>query len=69
MKQKNGLTHMIYSKISVDNTKVPEATYKFIARQPKISEKSLKCATKSIREKQSVVHQDPAGKYEAFEKQ
>ncbi|KAJ4901725.1 hypothetical protein Rs2_15676 [Raphanus sativus] len=57
-----------YTVTSMDTTKVPEAIYKFIQRQPKF-EKSLKSAIESIRGKQSVVHQDPAGKYKTFEKQ
>ncbi|CAF1886040.1 unnamed protein product [Brassica oleracea var. botrytis] len=125
LEQKNGLARRIFSKIGVDNTKVLEATEKFIQRQPKvygesagsmlgrdleglferarkykkdlgdsyvsvehlvlafaqdkrfgkqlfkdfqISEKSLKAAIESIRGKQSVIDQDPEGKYEALEK-
>ncbi|CAA7031312.1 unnamed protein product [Microthlaspi erraticum] len=125
LEQKNGLARRIFSKIGVDNTKVLEATEKFIQRQPKvygeaagsmlgrdleglfqrarqykkdlgdsyvsvehlvlafaddkrfgkqlfkdfqISEKSLKSAIESIRGKQSVIDQDPEGKYEALEK-
>ncbi|KAF8106198.1 hypothetical protein N665_0145s0015 [Sinapis alba] len=125
LEQKNGLARRIFSKIGVDNTKVLEATDKFIQRQPKvygdaagsmlgrdleglfqrarqykkdlgdsyvsvehlvlafvddkrfgkqlfkdfqISEKSLKSAIESIRGKQSVIDQDPEGKYEALEK-
>ncbi|CAN8299979.1 unnamed protein product [Cochlearia groenlandica] len=125
LEQKNGLARRIFSKIGVDNTKVLEATDKFIQRQPKvygeaagsmlgrdleglfqrarqfkkdlgdsyvsvehlvlafsedkrfgkqlfrdfkISEKSLKTAIESIRGKQSVIDQDPEGKYEALEK-
>ncbi|KAF3539366.1 hypothetical protein F2Q69_00018848 [Brassica cretica] len=125
LEQKNGLARRIFSKIGVDNTKVLEATEKFIQRQPKvygesagsmlgrdleglferarkykkdlgdsyvsvehlvlafaqdkrfgkqlfkdfqISEKSLKTAIESIRGKQSVIDQDPEGKYEALEK-
>ncbi|AED92162.1 clpB heat shock protein-like [Arabidopsis thaliana] len=125
LEQKNGLARRIFSKIGVDNTKVLEATEKFIQRQPKvygdaagsmlgrdlealfqrarqfkkdlkdsyvsvehlvlafaddkrfgkqlfkdfqISERSLKSAIESIRGKQSVIDQDPEGKYEALEK-
>ncbi|XP_010492380.1 PREDICTED: chaperone protein ClpB3, chloroplastic isoform X1 [Camelina sativa] len=125
LEQKNGLARRIFSKIGVDNTKVLEATDKFIQRQPKvygdaagsmlgrdleglfqrarqfkkdlgdsyvsvehlvlafaddkrfgkqlfkdfqISAKSLKSAIESIRGKQSVIDQDPEGKYEALEK-
>ncbi|KAL1205904.1 Chaperone protein ClpB3 [Cardamine amara subsp. amara] len=125
LEQKNGLARRIFSKIGVDNTKLLEATEKFIQRQPKvygeaagsmlgrdleglfqrarqfkkdfgdsyvsvehlvlaftddkrfgkqlfkdfqISEKSLKSAIESIRGKQSVIDQDPEGKYEALEK-
>ncbi|XP_010453680.1 PREDICTED: chaperone protein ClpB3, chloroplastic [Camelina sativa] len=125
LEQKNGLARRIFSKIGVDNTKVLEATEKFIQRQPKvygdaagsmlgrdleglfqrarqfkkdlrdsyvsvehlvlafaddkrfgkqlfkdfqISAKSLKSAIESIRGKQSVIDQDPEGKYEALEK-
>ncbi|KAG7555367.1 P-loop containing nucleoside triphosphate hydrolase [Arabidopsis suecica] len=125
LEQKNGLARRIFSKIGVDNTKVLEATEKFIQRQPKvygdaagsmlgrdlealfqrarqfkkdlgdsyvsvehlvlafaddkrfgkqlfkdfqISEKTLKSAIESIRGKQSVIDQDPEGKYEALEK-
>ncbi|KAL0647852.1 hypothetical protein Bca4012_046143 [Brassica carinata] len=125
LEQKNGLARRIFSKIGVDNTKVLEASDKFIQRQPKvygeaagsmlgrdleglfqrarqykkdlgdsyvsvehlvlafvddkrfgkqlfrdfqISEKNLKTAIESIRGKQSVIDQDPEGKYEALEK-
>ena len=36
LEQKNGLARRIFSKIGVDNTKVLEATDKFIQRQPKV---------------------------------
>lgn len=36
LEQKNGLARRIFSKIGVDNTKVLEATEKFIQRQPKV---------------------------------
>lgn len=38
LEQKNGLARRIFSKIGVDNTKVLEATEKFIQRQPKVIE-------------------------------
>ena len=37
LEQKNGLARRIFSKIGVDNTKVLEATEKFIQRQPKVT--------------------------------
>ncbi|XP_007032676.2 PREDICTED: chaperone protein ClpB3, chloroplastic isoform X1 [Theobroma cacao] len=125
LEQKNGLARRIFSKVGVDNTRLLEATDKFIQRQPKvlsesagsmlgrdlealiqrareckkeygdsfvsvehlvlgftqdqrfgkqlfrdfqISHLSLKSAIESIRGRQSVIDQDPEGKYEALEK-
>ncbi|GMI67432.1 casein lytic proteinase B3, CASEIN LYTIC PROTEINASE B-P, ALBINO AND PALE GREEN 6 [Hibiscus trionum] len=125
LEQKNGLARRIFSKLGVDNTRLLEATDKFIQRQPKvlgesagsmlgrdlealiqrareykkeygdsfvsvehlvlgfaqdqrfgkqlfsdfkISNQSLKSALESIRGRQSVIDQDPEGKYEALEK-
>ncbi|CAK7323015.1 unnamed protein product [Dovyalis caffra] len=125
LEQKNGLARRIFSKIGVDNTRLLEATDKFIQRQPKvlgesagsmlgrdlealiqrareykkeygdsfisvehlvlgfaqdqrfgkqlfkdfqISLQTLKSAIESIRGRQSVIDQDPEGKYEALEK-
>ncbi|KAH1038466.1 hypothetical protein J1N35_040209 [Gossypium stocksii] len=125
LEQKNGLARRIFAKVGVDNTRLLEATDKFIQRQPKvlgesagsmlgrdlealiqrareykkdygdsfvsvehlvlgftedqrfgkqlftdfqISDKSLKSAVESIRGPQSVIDQDPEGKYEALEK-
>ncbi|XVF16709.1 hypothetical protein REPUB_Repub10bG0055700 [Reevesia pubescens] len=125
LEQKNGLARRIFSKVGVDNTRLLEATDKFIQRQPKvlgesagsmlgrdleallqrareykkeygdsfvsvehfvlgfthdqrfgkqlfrdfqISQQSLKSAIESIRGPQSVIDQDPEGKYEALEK-
>ncbi|XVF60637.1 hypothetical protein PTKIN_Ptkin08bG0064400 [Pterospermum kingtungense] len=125
LEQKNGLARRIFSKVGVDNTRLLEATDKFIQRQPKvlgesagsmlgrdlealiqrareykkeyedsfvsvehlvlgftedqrfgkqlfrdfqISPQSLKSAIESIRGRQSVIDQDPEGKYEALEK-
>ncbi|KAJ0043856.1 hypothetical protein Pint_19124 [Pistacia integerrima] len=125
LEQKNGLARRIFSKVGVDNTRLLEATDKFIQRQPKvlgdtagsmlgrdlealfqrareykkeygdsfvsvehlvlgftqdqrfgkqlfrdfqISPRSLKSAIESIRGRQSVIDQDPEGKYEALEK-
>ncbi|XVE68258.1 hypothetical protein DITRI_Ditri09bG0053300 [Diplodiscus trichospermus] len=125
LEQKNGLARRIFSKVGVDNTRLLEATDKFIQRQPKvlgetggsmlgrdlealiqrareykkeygdsfvsvehlvlgftqdqrfgkqlfrdfqISQQSLKSAIESIRGRQSVIDQDPEGKYEALEK-
>ncbi|CAN0924319.1 Chaperone protein ClpB3, chloroplastic [Linum grandiflorum] len=125
LEQKNGLARRIFSKVGVDNTRLLEATDKFIQRQPKvlgessgsmlgrdlegliqrarefkkeygdsyisvehlvlafandqrfgrqlfkdfqISLPSLKSAVESIRGRQSVIDQDPEGKYEALEK-
>ncbi|XWS30193.1 hypothetical protein CRYUN_Cryun24cG0096400 [Craigia yunnanensis] len=125
LEQKNGLARRIFSKVGVDNTRLLEATDKFIQRQPKvlgessgsmlgrelealiqrareykkeygdsfvsvehlvlgftqdqrfgkqlfrdfqISHQSLKSAIESIRGRQSVIDQDPEGKYEALEK-
>lgn len=36
LEQKNGLARRIFSKVGVDNTKLLEATDKFIQRQPKV---------------------------------
>lgn len=41
LEQKNGLARRIFSKIGVDNTKVLEATDKFIQRQPKVTNECL----------------------------
>ncbi|CAN1322578.1 Chaperone protein ClpB3, chloroplastic [Linum perenne] len=125
LEQKNGLARRIFSKVGVDNTRLLEATDKFIQRQPKvlgessgsmlgrdlegliqrarefkkeykdsfvsvehlvlafandqrfgrqlfkdfqISLPSLKSAVESIRGRQSVIDQDPEGKYEALDK-
>ncbi|KAH7532700.1 hypothetical protein FEM48_Zijuj04G0050200 [Ziziphus jujuba var. spinosa] len=138
LEQKNGLARRIFSKVGVDNTRLLEATDKFIQRQPKrliimfgsvlfykvlgdsagsmlgrdlegliqrareykkeygdsfvsvehlvlgftqdqrfgrqlfkdfqISQQNLKSAIESIRGRQSVIDQDPEGKYEALEK-
>ncbi|TXG57626.1 hypothetical protein EZV62_015455 [Acer yangbiense] len=125
LEQKNGLARRIFSKVGVDNTRLLEATDKFIQRQPKvlsetagsmlgrdletllqrakdykkeygdsfvsvehlvlsfledrrfgkqlfrdfqISQQTLKSAIESIRGRQSVIDQDPEGKYEALEK-
>ncbi|WCJ25633.1 Chaperone protein ClpB [Euphorbia peplus] len=125
LEQKNGLARRIFSKVGVDNTRLLEATDKFIQRQPKvlgesagsmlgrdlealiqrardykkeyndsfvsvehlvlayaqdsrfgkqlfkdfqISLPTLKSAIESIRGRQSVIDQDPEGKYEALEK-
>ncbi|KDP27212.1 hypothetical protein JCGZ_19911 [Jatropha curcas] len=125
LEQKNGLARRIFSKVGVDNTRLLEATDKFIQRQPKvlgesagsmlgrdlealiqrareykkeygdsfvsvehlvlafaqdqrfgkqlfkdfqISLQTLKSAVESIRGHQSVIDQDPEGKYEALEK-
>lgn len=37
LEQKNGLARRIFSKAAVDNTRLLEATDKFIQRQPKVS--------------------------------
>lgn len=125
LEQKNGLARRIFSKAGVDNTRLLEATDKFIQRQPKvlgesagsmlgrdlealiqkardykkeygdsfvsvehlvlafaqdkrfgkqlfrdfqISENTLKSAIQAVRGRQSVIDQDPEGKYEALEK-
>ncbi|GKU97306.1 hypothetical protein SLEP1_g10470 [Rubroshorea leprosula] len=125
LEQKNGLARRIFSKVGVDNTRLLEATDKYIQRQPKvlgesagsmlgrdlesliqrareykkeygdsfvsvehlvlafaqdqrfgkqlfkdfrISQQALKSAIESIRGRQSVIDQDPEGKYEALEK-
>lgn len=125
LEQKNGLARRIFSKAGVDNTRLLEATDKFIQRQPKVlgesagsmlgrdlealiqrardykkeygdsfvsvehlvlafaedkrfakqlfsdfrvSEKSLRSAIQAVRGRQSVIDQDPEGKYEALEK-
>ncbi|KAH1200099.1 Chaperone protein ClpB3, chloroplastic [Glycine max] len=125
LEQKNGLARRIFSKVGVDNTRLLEATDKYIQRQPKvlgessgsmlgrdlealiqrardhkkkygdsfvsvehlvlaftqdqrfgkqffrdfqISEPALKSAIESVRGRQSVIDQDPEGKYEALEK-
>ncbi|GAB2216707.1 hypothetical protein Droror1_Dr00024484 [Drosera rotundifolia] len=125
LEQKNGLARRIFSKAGVDNTRLLEATVKFIERQPKVisessgsmlgrdlealiqrardskkeygdsfvsvehlvlafaqdqrfgkqlfkdfrlSESTLKSAIQAIRGRQSVIDQDPEGKYEALEK-
>jgi ATP-dependent Clp protease ATP-binding subunit ClpB len=36
LEQKNGLARRIFSKVGVDNTRLLEATDKFIQRQPKV---------------------------------
>lgn len=36
LEQKNGLARRIFSKVGVDNTRLLEATEKFIQRQPKV---------------------------------
>ncbi|CAI0453875.1 unnamed protein product [Linum tenue] len=125
LEQKNGLARRIFSKVGVDNTRLLEATDKFIQRQPKVLGESagsmlgrdlegliqrareykkeygdsfisvehlvlafaqdqrfgrqlfkdfqislapLKSAVESIRGRQSVIDQDPEGKYEALDK-
>ncbi|KAK9090780.1 hypothetical protein Sjap_023957 [Stephania japonica] len=125
LEQKNGLARRIFSKAGVDNTRLLDATDKFIQRQPKvlgesagsmlgkdlealiqrsreykkeygdsyvsvehlvlgfaedkrfgkqlfkdfqISLKSLKNSIQAIRGRQTVIDQDPEGKYEALEK-
>ncbi|KAJ8437817.1 hypothetical protein Cgig2_013433 [Carnegiea gigantea] len=125
LEQKNGLARRIFSKAGVDNTRLLEATEKFIQRQPKVlgesagtmlgrdlealiqrarefkkeygdsfvsvehlvlafaedkrfgkqlfnefrlSEKTLRSAIQAVRGRQSVIDQDPEGKYEALEK-
>lgn len=125
LEQKNGLARRIFSKAGVDNTRLLEATDKFIQRQPKVlgesagsmlgrdmeglmqrardfkkeygdafvsvehlvlgftqdnrfgkhlfndfklSLETLKKAIESIRGRQTVIDQDPEGKYEALEK-
>lgn len=126
LEQKNGLARRIFSKAGVDNTKLLEATERFIQRQPKVlgsdsagsilgrelealfqrardykkeygdsfvsvehlvlgfaddrrfgkqlfkdfqlSLNDLKSAIQAIRGKQTVIDQDPEGKYEALEK-
>ncbi|KAL2898655.1 Chaperone protein ClpB3 chloroplastic, partial [Bienertia sinuspersici] len=125
LEQKNGLARRIFSKAGVDNTRLLEATEKFIQRQPKVlgetagsmlgrdlegliqkardykkeygdsfvsvehlvlafaqdkrfgkqlfsdfrvSEKTLQSAIQAVRGRQSVIDQDPEGKYEALEK-
>ncbi|KAJ9540587.1 hypothetical protein OSB04_027093 [Centaurea solstitialis] len=125
LEQKNGLARRIFSKAGVDNTRLLEATDKYIQRQPKvigesagsmlgrdlealmqrardykkeygdsfvsvehlvlgyvqdnrfgkqlfkdfqISLKTLKSAIESIRGRQTVIDQDPEGKYESLEK-
>ncbi|KAG2711028.1 hypothetical protein I3760_04G058300 [Carya illinoinensis] len=125
LEQKNGLARRIFSKAGVDNTRLLEATDKFIQRQPKvlgepagsmlgrdlealvqrareykkeygdsfvsvehlvlgflqdqrfgkqlyrdfqITLQTLKSAIEAIRGRQSVIDQDPEGKYEALEK-
>ncbi|XP_021770041.1 chaperone protein ClpB3, chloroplastic-like [Chenopodium quinoa] len=125
LEQKNGLARRIFSKAGVDNTRLLEATDKFIQRQPKvlgesagsmlgrdlealiqkardykkeygdsfvsvehlvlafaqdkrfgkqlfsdfqISEKTLRSSIQAVRGRQSVIDQDPEGKYEALEK-
>ncbi|KAI5665716.1 hypothetical protein M9H77_15569 [Catharanthus roseus] len=127
LEQKNGLARRIFSKLGVDNTRLLEATDKYIQRQPKvtifgdsagtmlgrdlealiqrardykkeygdsfisvehlvlafaqdnrfgkqlfkdfqISLNALKDAIQSIRGRQTVIDQDPEGKYEALEK-
>ncbi|KAL0381029.1 UNVERIFIED_CONTAM: Chaperone protein ClpB3, chloroplastic [Sesamum angustifolium] len=125
LEQKNGLARRIFSKAGVDNTRLLEATDKYIQRQPKVigesagsmlgrdlegliqqareykkefgdsyisvehlvlgftqdnrfgkqlfkdfqlSPKMLKDAVQAIRGHQTVIDQDPEGKYEALEK-
>ncbi|KAL7190582.1 hypothetical protein ACSBR2_022794 [Camellia fascicularis] len=125
LEQRNGLARRIFSKVGVDNTRLLEATDKFIQRQPKvlgesagsmlgrnlealiqlardykkeygdsfvsvehlvlafiqdnrfgkqlfkdfqISLNTLKNAIEAIRGRQTVIDQDPEGKYEALEK-
>ena len=41
LEQKNGLARRIFSKTGVDNTRLLEATDKFIQRQPKVTPKVL----------------------------
>ena len=36
LEQKNGLARRIFSKVGVDNTRLLEATDKYIQRQPKV---------------------------------
>lgn len=36
LEQKNGLARRIFSKVGVDNTRLLEATEKYIQRQPKV---------------------------------
>lgn len=36
LEQKNGLARRIFSKAGVDNTRLLDATHKFIKRQPKV---------------------------------
>ena len=36
LEQKNGLARRIFSKVGVDNTRLLDATDKFIQRQPKV---------------------------------
>ncbi|KAL1824464.1 hypothetical protein ACET3Z_011242 [Daucus carota] len=125
LEQKNGLARRIFSKAGVDNTRLLDATDKFVKRQPKvigdsagsmlgrdletllqrardykkeyndsfvavehlvlgfvqdkrfgkqlfkdfqISMKALTDAVQAIRGRQTVIDQDPEGKYEALEK-
>ncbi|KAG9159619.1 hypothetical protein Leryth_013606 [Lithospermum erythrorhizon] len=125
LEQKNGLARRIFSKVGVDNTRLLEATDKYIQRQPKVlgetagsmlgrdlealiqrardfmkeygdsfvsvehlvlgfaqdnrfgkqlfkdfqvSLTKLKDAVQSIRGRQTVIDQDPEGKYESLEK-
>ena len=42
LEQKNGLARRVFSKAGVDNTRLLEATDKFIQRQPKVIYKILK---------------------------
>ncbi|KAK6152610.1 LOW QUALITY PROTEIN: hypothetical protein DH2020_012249 [Rehmannia glutinosa] len=125
LEQKDGLARRIFSKVGVDNTRLLEATDKYIQRQPKVlgesagsmlgrdlegliqrareykkefgdsfvsvehlvlgfaqdnrfgkqlfkdfqfSLKTVKDAIQAIRGRQTVIDQDPEGKYEALEK-
>jgi len=43
LEQKNGLARRIFSKAGVDNTRLLEATDKFIQRQPKVCWGLLSC--------------------------
>ncbi|KAJ6753086.1 ATP-DEPENDENT CLP PROTEASE [Salix koriyanagi] len=96
LEQKNGLARRIFSKVGVDNTRLLDATDRFIQRQPKVLSETagsmlgrdLEALIQRAREykkeygdsfvsvehlnplrgRQSVIDQDPEGKYEALEK-